>query len=322
MKNIINICLICCLFHIQSIAQQIPSFQIPNAHGSFVNPALKNIENTIFENNNLNSLGISMRKQWTKIQDAPTTGLLHFDRNFDEKNMLAGINVILDETGPTSLMGAYFRYAYQLQMNNSSTLSIGVAAGFYQFKYNGSESLLRDANDIIGLEIRNKIISDFKLGIYYQAVLSNRDIIYAGISVPQLASANIDAEGKEDFYVYRAQHFFANVGYIKFLDNANEFTYLESSVSAKYTKNSPFQLGAIVRFQFNGICSVGIGYDHSIGYGLSASNQLHLEGSVILGDYLGFDKQLFKITYGFDRTMGRYNIQLDNSHELGLIYSF
>lgn len=308
-------------------AQQIPIFSQSTDYNAIVNPAVLNMDNQIYAMKMENTIRISARKQWTMIDDAPVTGIVQYVRELENLNMLGGITLISDKTGPTSITGGFLRYAYQVKPDNYSTISIGLAGGFYQYRYNGDQSLLRDANDVVGLESISRFVTDFKLGIFYTGVLSDVDMIYGGLALPQLANVNVDFSGEnEDFFVYRSRHLFANVGYIKFLDGVFEAlpydSYIDPSLEIRYAVNAPIQITGNIRLMLSSLFWIGTGYSVSTGQDIFSSDNLHVEVGFIVGENFDNDNQIFKISYGYDQPLNDFSVRLGSTHEINLSYAF
>lgn len=288
-----------------------------------LNPATVDLDHVVFNYDLSNYASTSFRKQWTGIQDAPLTGLARYDRRFEKMNMLAGVSLLADKTGPTSLSGGQLRYAYQFPVG-AGAFSIGVGAGYFQSRYNGDESLLRDANDAVGLEDRNRQFVDFSAGIFYYNELAYNDILYFGVSMPQTAGIHVAPDGSPDYTNYRAKHFHARIGYYKFLEGLaqdGEVSFLEPSFSVNGAANTPFKITGNLRFQLAGLMWVGGGYSVSAGGGTFNQDDMRLEAGFLIGGQ-GYAEKLFKIGYAYERSLTKYNVQLDGTHEVNLSYSF
>ncbi len=304
-------------------AQQIPLFSQNNQYDHILNPATAHRDNLVYNFDMDNHFSASFRTQWTGIEDGPKTGMLRYDRCMADERMIAGISLLTDQTGPTSTSGGFLRYAYLMPLGDG-TLSVGLAAGFFQNRFKGDASYLRDAGDAIGLEDRSKFYVDFSLGAYYQAELTYNDIFYMGLSMPTVTDVEVSNKGNEDYHLYRMRHYHGSIGYVKFLSGLSgdaDLSFLEPSLSINYAENAPAKANAALRFQLQGLLWVGGGYSMSFGKGLFNSDDLRLEAGVIVGSK-GYKEQVFKIGYAANFSLTPYNVQLGSTHEVNLSYSF
>lgn len=226
-----------------------------------------------------------------------------------------------DETGPTGLTGGYLRYAYQAYFNPDNFLSIGLAAGVMQYRFRGSQGVLRDPGDILGMSDNNTMVADVNIGLFFQSSFYNGDAFYTGLSIPQLLSTQITTPELESFNTFRQQHFYAVLGYYKYLGRRSNNVFLEPSAWVRYVPNAPMEMDFNLRFQMSALFWIGSGYSVSMGENFHGNN-FHLEAGFILGELMGFDNKNFKIGYGFDRSVTVYGPKFGSSHELNLSYSF
>ena len=325
MKNLLYTLI--CLFITTSLqAQQIPLFSNNSDYHAILNHAVNSIHNKAFNLETTQFLSASYRKQWAMIDDAPQTAMIRYDRLFTKLKMLGGLSLISDKTGPTSITGGNLRYAYQITLDELSTLSVGLGFGVFQYRYNGSQSLLRDAYDIVGLESSNKLIVDFNLGIYFSSQLYNGDSFFVGASIPQLATAKIsEVKTEEDYYVYRIQHYFANAGYYKYLEGfggGEGASYIVATLGLKHVPNAPTQMTANVNLLMTELLWIGGGVANSFGSESFNIDQFRFEAGFMIGDFLGFNDRLFRISYGFEKSITTYGSLPGSTHEINLSYAF
>jgi type IX secretion system PorP/SprF family membrane protein len=306
-------CLLCAF---QLKAQQIPLFtQYREAQG-VLNPASINYD--FFTDRHKTSFGVSMRRQWTEITNAPTTQILrgeHFMADRDGVCPLFGGYLMNDQTGPTGFTGVYGRFATVFTSDAEySGLSIGLSAGAVQYRVKTSELRLHDPSDIRALTDRMQIYPDIGAGIfYYQRMdgLFDDDYFYAGASVPQLMGLDIDfpTDGSK-FSTRRVQHFFGNVGWYHYVGQSS---FIEPSIWVKYAPQVPLNIDLNVRYQLASSMWVGVG--------TSLKGKIHAETGVILGKSMGMGTN-FKIGYGFDYSFQSYGPYVGTTHEFNLSFSF
>ena len=314
--NKLILAVICLLSAVILQAQQIPLFtQYREVQGA-INPASINYD--FFTDRHKTSFGMSIRRQWTDISNAPTTQILrgeHFMADRSGVAMLMGGYLMNDQTGPTGFTGLYGRFATVFTSDAEySGLSIGLSAGAVQYRVKTSEIKLHDPNDIRALTDRQQLYPDIGAGIfYYQRMdgLFDEDYFYTGFSVPQLMGLDIefpDADSK--FSTKRVQHFFGNVGWYHFVgDNS----FIEPSAYVKYAPNVPLNIDLNVRYQMASSLWLGVG--------TSLKGKIHAETGVILGKSMGMSSN-FKIGYGFDYSFQSYGPYVGTTHEFNLSVSF
>ena len=307
-------CCLLCAFSLK--AQQIPLFtQYREAQG-VLNPASINYD--FFTDRHTTSFGVSLRRQWTEITNAPTTQILrgeHFMADRDGVCLLTGGYLMNDQTGPTGFTGVYGRFATVFTSDATySGLSIGLSAGAVQYRIKTSEIKLHDPNDIRALTDRMQVYPDIGAGIfYYQRMdgLSDDDYFYAGASVPQLMGLDIEFPTATDkFSTKRIQHFFGNVGWYHYV---GQTSFIEPSIWVKYAPQVPLNIDLNVRYQMASSMWVGVG--------TSLKGKIHAETGVILGKSMGMNSN-FKIGYGFDYSFQSYGPYVGTTHEFNLSFSF
>jgi type IX secretion system PorP/SprF family membrane protein len=307
---------ICLLGAFSLKAQQIPLFtQYREAQG-VLNPASINYD--FFTDRHKTSFGVSMRRQWTEITNAPTTQILrgeHFMADRDGVCPLFGGYLMNDQTGPTGFTGVYGRFATVFTSDAEySGLSIGLSAGAVQYRVKTSELRLHDPSDIRALTDRMQIYPDIGAGIfYYQRMdgLFDDDYFYAGASVPQLMGLDIEfPTDDKKFSTRRVQHFFGNMGWYHYVGQSS---FIEPSIWVKYAPQVPLNIDLNVRYQMASSMWVGVG--------TSLKGKIHAETGVILGKSMGMGTN-FKIGYGFDYSFQSYGPYVGTTHEFNLSFSF
>lgn len=297
-------------------AQQIPLFTQYREMQGVLNPAAINYD--YLTDKHTSSFGASFRRQWSDINNAPTTQVLrgeHFMNRLSGVGLLVGGHLMNDQTGPTGFTGVYGRLATVFSSDlEYSGLSIGLSVGAVQYRVKTSEIKLRDPNDIRALTDRTQMYPDLGMGIfYYQRMdgLFDDDYFYAGLSVPQLMGLDLQfpTDGGS-FSTKRVQHYFANIGWYHYM---GESSFIEPSASIRYLPNAPINIDINARYQ--------MGSSFWIGVGTSLQGKLHAETGFILGKGLGVSSNL-KVGYGFDYSFQSYGPYAGTTHEVNLSYSF
>lgn len=308
---------ILCLCYVVVIkAQQIPLFTQYRETQGVLNPAAINYD--FFTDRHTSSFGVSIRRQWSDIPNAPSTQILrgeHFMADRTGVAMLFGGHLMNDQTGPTGFTGLYGRFATVFTGDAEfNGLSIGLSAGAVQYRVKTSELKLRDPDDIRALSDRTQMYPDLGMGIFYYQRMDgvfDNDYFYAGLSVPQLMGLelNFPTDGGS-FSTKRVQHYFANVGWYHYI---GESSFIEPSASVRYAPNVPLNIDLNARYQ--------MGSSFWIGVGTSLQGKIHAETGMIVGKSMGSDNN-FKIGYGFDYSFQSYGPYAGTTHEVNLSFSF
>jgi type IX secretion system PorP/SprF family membrane protein len=271
-----------------SIGQQLPQYSQYLINDYVLNPAVGGSNNYFEAKSN-------HRFQWVGLTDAPRTFILSINGPLKTKNMGVGGYIFTDVTGPTSRFGAYFSYAYHIQINSEFKLGMGLFGGILQYNVDGSKITLLDKADTLGSTIESVTLPDAGFGLYGYS-----EKFYFGFSIPQLLqnklklNNNIQTQGK------LTSHILVTTGY-KF-EAGNEFE-IEPSILLKYVNPVPIQ------FDF----STKVTYQKTIWIGASYRTQDAM--SALLG-YVYKDQLL--ISYSFDFTTSNLKNYSAGTHEIML----
>jgi type IX secretion system PorP/SprF family membrane protein len=214
--------LIVCLIVSQTFAQQDPLYSQYLNNPFVLNPAYTGITN------NLN-LSVSYRKQWTGFDGSPATMNANGHISLMDNTMGAGLMVITDQIGSTSVNEIYGSYAYRLRLSEYNTLSFGMQIGVINFKTkNASLSIQHPDDPIYSQEIS---LSKSSIG---SGMLMTGEKFLIGLSVPRMLKTKTQA-GEFDPTLYN-QHFYAMGSYTFFI---NERFRFRPSILAKLVSGSP-----------------------------------------------------------------------------------
>ena len=303
------------LFCFSLSAQQLSLFTQYRENMSFINPAA--IEGDFFAYGQNITLGASYRVQWTDITNAPRTAAIrgsYFNRNGSGVSLIAGGQLINDQTGPTGYTGFYGRIGGIISGDPEyGGISFGLAAGMVQYRIDGDQINFKDQGDFIGTQNNAQFFPDVGLGLFFYTSTGRfgNDYLYGGVSVPQVIGLDLTFTNDEgEFTTQRVQHFYGVLGYYKFFDNDS---FLEPSIWVKYTNNVPINIDFNLRYQLPTSLWVGAG--------LASSNSVHLEAGVLLGDTYSYDSAI-KIGYGFDYSFSSFGPFVGTVHEINLTFSF
>jgi len=244
-------------------------------------------------------LALTYRRDWTGIDDAPTTQMIsaHF---LATDNVGLGGKIFNYSTGKLSKMGIEGTYAYHIKMgSNGDKLSLGLSLQLYQFFLNKSQLTLEEPGDDVMLFGSDKLITpDAAFGVYYY-----NDKYFAGLSAYQLFNRKVDLMNDNLFDNRQVRHYFLTGGY-DFDINSN-FS-IEPSILAKYIEAGIAQLDINAK----------VTYKQTVWMGLSYRTQ----DAVSIN--LGIRKDRFVFGYSYDYTLSDIHKYSNGSHELLFIVKF
>ena len=297
------------LLSTQLMAQQLPLFSMYRHQSTLLNPAA--LPSDYFARDQNLTFGAAYRRQWTGIDNAPTTQTLHGNYFFKDLNGFApslGGYLMNDQTGPTGMTGLYVNGGGFISEDPYySGIGIGLSFGLVQYRLNTAELRLRDPGDILLGETQTQLFPDVGLGVFAYGRLGNDDLIYGGVSLPQVLGLNLAFRGENgEFETQRVRHYYANAGFYHFLDNDN---FIEPSVWVRYVNGADISVDLNVRYQMV--------QNLYIGAGGNSSGAFHVETGLMLGDTYTFDNT-FQIGYSFTRWFSQFGPDAGPTHEFNL----
>ncbi|MBV6441723.1 MAG: type IX secretion system membrane protein PorP/SprF [Haliscomenobacteraceae bacterium CHB4] len=294
-------------------AQQLPIFNQYTELQTYLNPAGVPIDYLQYQQPLV--AGISFRRQWVNIKDAPTTGIAHFNWVREDANpSVFGGLIVNDQTGPTGTTGLYARYSYQIRpsMRENLLIGIGLSAGIVQHRARAAE-LQFDANDLLAGVRQGKFLPDVGMGVNIVYYPEKGRKYYAGLSMPQMKGIRAKFKGVDgdELAIEQAAHIYLNGGVIF---PSGQQGFIEPSFWLKYAPNIPLHLNLNIRQKFANNFWIGAGY--------STSNAIHVETGIILTDLLRLESSLMRIGYSFDYNISSYGGTFGTSHELTVSYAW
>ncbi|MDT0644961.1 type IX secretion system membrane protein PorP/SprF [Zunongwangia sp. F363] len=239
-----------------------------------------------------------IRSQWVGIEGAPESQFLSYLGPVSNGKMGVGLNLIHDKVGPSSYKSFSALYAYNLRINSTTTISLGINAGGSLLDIDLTEGDFENPGDIA----QNNLNNEFYAKVGAGAMVYNRKW-FAGFSVPNFF--------KQDFYDSEIRNVVANklqfnvlAGY-QFELNRN-LTF-RPSVLANIIEGNPITLNANANFLLFGRLHLGLGYRYN--EALSG-----LAGFQILENLL--------VGYSYDYGTNDFSNYHDGSHEIVLKFKF
>lgn len=307
MKNIFTLLFI--IFSSTLFAQQLPDFSLFRENAFLINPAVAGTDQA-------SVVGLSIRKQWTNINQSPTTVAAYFQTGIENKNIGLGATIFNDFIGPTNFTGLSGSFAYNLVLSDEKpgishykVLSFGLSASIMQYRINGAKILLDQPQDNAIISGRSsQVYPDASFGIYYKS-----RTLFASASIPQLLQLNVpfttDYDEKSRFK--KMQHYYAMFGGRIFLgknkEAASKQLFIEPAFNFHYIINSKPQAMLSTRFAMKDVFFVGLGY--------RTLSTVMMEGGFTI-------KKQFSVSYAYDMGAGNIRQDVGQVHELGLKFNF
>ena len=297
-------------------AQQLSLFTQYRENTTLINPAA--VESDFLAYGQNISFGASYRAQWVGLDNAPTTQTVrgtYLAAGMSGVALQAGGHIINDQTGPTGFTGFYGRIAGIVTDDPEyGGFSVGLSAGFVQYRIRASDLDLRDEGDVIGSVDQSQMNPDVGVGVFFYKAIGGRFVdnyIYGGISVPQVLGLDLTfKDDQNDFTTQRVRHYYGLLGFYKFFDNGS---FLEPSVWVKYVENAPTNVDVNLRYQLPVALWIGAGG--------STAGTVHLETGFVLGENVGFDN-FVRLGYGYDYSFSSFGPSAGSTHELNVAFSF
>jgi type IX secretion system PorP/SprF family membrane protein len=243
------------------------------------------------------------RNQWTGFPTAPTTRMLSYNGQFNKNGL--GLTIANDQAGALEYNNISGAYNYQISINETSKLSIGLAAQFQRFTLSlgsaGAEDL--DLADPVVADALDGVNSlNFSTGLFYQ----NTNGLYAGFSTPNLMQTKLNGNANisGDFNDVAAYYY----GLVGYKIKTEKLTF-DPSILMRKQIAAPIQVEINAKAWFmNDIFMVGTSFR-------TQENVLAL----ILGVNI---ENTFKIYYSYDKSFGTLNNVTNGSNEITLGYVF
>jgi len=197
--------------------------------------------------NNFNA-AISYRKQWTGLEGSPETINASGHLSLFDNTMGAGLMIVSDKIGNTTVSEALATYAYRISLDKNKTLSFGLQAGMSNHRVDNSKVNPFDTTD----PLFQGSAGTTKPVIGAGAILSS-DKFFAGISVPRMLRSEVSNDGLQTTLYDR--HFYVMGSYLFFLSERIRF---KPSVLVKAVKGAPASLDANASFIFNENYQAGV----------------------------------------------------------------
>ena len=233
-----------------SFAQQLPQFTSYQLSPFLYNPAFTGVDGTT-------QLNAVIRNQWSGVREAPQTDVISGYGLLRNEKMGLGATAFKDVAGADSRRGITLSYAYHLRVKNDVSLSLGLSAGFLQYRLDHTIiNPYDDGDPVFNSPILSSVVPTATFGAYLYA-----DNFYASVALPQLLSSTftIKDEYNDNSLIEGGltNHIFVGGGYIKDINDA--FT-LEPSLLLMLSSPAPASVELMTKLTYKDLLWTALSY--------------------------------------------------------------
>ena len=233
-----------------SFAQQLPQFTSYQLSPFLYNPAFAGVDGTT-------QLNAVIRNQWSGVREAPQTDIINGYGLLRNEKMGLGATAFKDVAGADSRRGMTLSYAYHLRVKNDISLSLGLSAGFLQYRLDHTIiNPYDDGDPVFNSPVLSSVVPTATFGAYLYA-----DNFYASIALPQLLSSTftVKDEYNDNSLIEGGltNHIFVNGGFIKDINDA--FT-LEPSLLFMFSSPAPASVELMTKLNYKDFLWTALSY--------------------------------------------------------------
>ncbi len=243
---------------------------------------------------------LTYRNQWVNFPGAPETTTLGVHNSFRKGQVGVGLLVTSDRIGSYSNTGFFPSYAYAIKDGRGGVFSMGVQAGFNNFKADYGDLTLKTDHDNQGDDptfsaLMNEFKPNFGGGLFYY----NKKM-FAGFSVPTiLTHASLFSGGLAQLKTPR--FYYLHVGLKLPLDPRTKRVMLQPSLLVRAQEGTPLSMDYNLNVVFDELISIGSSFRSG-------------DGAILLLNYKLSDK--FYVGYSYDWTTSDIRRFSKGSHEI------
>ena len=233
-----------------SLAQQLPQFTSYQLSPFLYNPAFAGVDGTT-------QLNAVIRNQWSGVREAPQTDVISGYGLLRNEKMGLGATAFKDVAGADSRRGITLSYAYHLRVKNDMSLSLGLSAGFLQYRLDHTIiNPYDDGDPVFNSPVLSSVVPTATFGAYLYA-----DNFYASVALPQLLSSTftVKDEYNDNSLIEGGltNHIFVGGGYIKDINDA--FT-IEPSLLLMMSSPAPASVELMTKLSYKDILWTALSY--------------------------------------------------------------
>lgn len=233
-----------------SFAQQLPQFTSYQLSPFLYNPAFAGVDGTT-------QLNAVIRNQWSGVREAPQTDVISGYGLLRNEKMGLGATAFKDVAGADSRRGITLSYAYHLRVKNDMSLSLGLSAGFLQYRLDHTIiNPYDDGDPVFNSPVLSSVVPTATFGAYLYA-----DNFYASFALPQLLSSTftVKDEYNDNSLIEGGltNHIFVGGGYIKDINDA--FT-IEPSLLFMLSSPAPASVELMTKLTYKDLLWTALSY--------------------------------------------------------------
>ncbi len=204
------------------------------------------------------SLMALYRNQWLGFEGSPETKLLSFNAPIFSNKVGFGLTVSNHTIGVMDSWYAAMAYSYNIQLNEESSLRIGIQGNLRALAIDFSDPsvYIRQDGDasILENQATNNYSGNFGAGMYL--TVKN---FYFGLSAPYIYPNEIgfNSDAQLSRIAQESPHFYAMAGTL--IPMGANFR-LKPAILAKYVSNAPFDLDVNLSVVYNLVLTAGVSY--------------------------------------------------------------
>lgn len=237
------------------------------------------------------------RSQWIGIDGAPTTQSFGIHGKLSENTGL-GLSITNDKIGPQTEQNFNANFAYRINLNEKTTLSLGLNSGVSLINIDWSRGTYQSQTDNAFLtNVNNNTRLIIGSGGYLYG-----EKWYIGLSVPNFIITESYDDIKESV-IRRKVHYYLQGGYVFDLSSNVKF---KPAFLTKVIEGSPITYDASANFMINEKFVIGAGYRFTDAF--SGLVGFQISESLFIG-------------YAYDRSVTKLQKYNDGSHEIILKFN-
>ncbi len=246
------------------------------------------------------------RSQWVSFDGAPITQNISAHMPINGKNCGVGFGVINDQVGPTKNISLNGNFAYDLKINETAKLGLGISAGINIFSNNLTSLKTVNTNDAAFSEnVSNKILPNVGFGAYYYTKK-----YFAGIATPKLLQNNLDINdpsGTSLAIAHEKRHYFLTGGSIFNLTADGQFK-IKPTTLVKITGGAPVQIDLTGNVIYNDQITAGLSLRTGDAVGLLVGYNINNDFTIGYSFDFSYTNKTFNYNGGSHEIMVQYNI--------------
>lgn len=277
------------LFACDAVGQQATQYSHFVTNYLMINPAVTGSAPCL-------DLKMGYRKQWAGFEGAPTTayGAVHGVAGEKKRNFhgLGGM-VETDSQGPIANTSIYGLYAYHMKVSRNAMLSLGVAAGFMQYRVQLADLNFSNNDDpLLDIGGSSYVLPQINFGMWLYKKDRFIGMSFRNLTANRLPNFSGDSQAKS------RMHFSMTAG--KLIDMSQDFTF-RPAVHIKYVGKSKMAMDVQATVDYSNKFQLGLGY--------RAGRYLTALAKVDVFDYV-------TVAYAYDLTMNSLRYASPHTHEI------